>query len=143
MSKLRKLQQLSARDWWLLMQAQLLLPVTLVGVSVFGVTRWQHALAKLPQFRRRHVDGLDTPAETSRKTSEIALMVNVAATHGLFRAHCLQRSLVLWSLLERNGVESELRFGARKENGQIQAHAWVEINGVALNDDTHREFSSL
>ena len=70
-------------------------------------------------------------------------MVNIAATHSVIRAHCLQRSLVLWSLLERNGVESELRFGARKENGQIQAHAWVEINGVALNDDTHRDFSSL
>ena len=141
MSKFRKLQQLSSGERRLLAQAGVLLPLTSGGVYVFGVSRWQNVLAKLSKLgsRRSPVTGQDL----SKRASEIALMVNIAATHSIIRAHCLQRSLVLWSLLERNGVESELRFGARKENGQIQAHAWVEINGVALNDDTHRDFSSL
>jgi len=34
-------------------------------------------------------------------------------------------------------------FGARKEGEQIQAHAWVEVDGVALyeEDDLHERFS--
>lgn len=124
------------------MQAQVLLPLTLGGVHVFGVSRWQNmlaSLAKLGNLRK----GSDRAEDTSKKTAEIAFMVNVAANHGLTRVRCLQRSLVLWCLLERNGIGSEIRYGARKENGQIQAHAWVEINGVALHDDSHRDFSTL
>ncbi len=40
----------------------------------------------------------------------------------------------LWWLLRRQGVASELRIGVRKEQGRFEAHAWVEREGVALND---------
>ena len=126
----------------MLAQAQALLLLTLVGVYLCGVSRWQSVLAKLAKVGK--VRSSETDAEElSKRTSEIALMVNVAAHHGVFRAHCLQRSLVLWCLLERSGIGSEIRYGARKENGQVQAHAWVEFKGVALQDDEHRDFSTL
>ncbi len=40
----------------------------------------------------------------------------------------------VWWLLRRQGVASELRIGVRKEQGRFEAHAWVEREGVALND---------
>ena len=139
-SKFRKLQHLSSKEWCLLAQAQTLLPLTFVGVYVLGVVRWQNVLAKLAKLGNIR-NGSDREEDTAKRTGEIALMVNAAADHGVFRAHCLQRSLVLWCLLERNGIGSEIRYGARKENGQVQAHAWVELKGVALQDDEHRHFS--
>lgn len=124
------------------MQALVLLPLTYGGVYVFGVNRWQNVLARLATLGKRHrtTEGAD---QISKKTAEVALMVNVAAGHGLTRVRCLQRSLVLWCLLERNGIDSEIRYGARKEDGQLQAHAWVEVGGVALHDNEHRDFSTF
>jgi len=139
-SKFRKLQQLSRDERQLLAQAGMLLPLTLAGVRAFGVGRWQSVLAKLAKIGKKHPARSYAGEAISSKAAQIATMVNVAAQHGIFRVHCLERSLVLWSLLARNGVESEVRYGARKENGQIQGHAWVEIDGVVLNDDEHQDF---
>jgi Transglutaminase-like superfamily len=62
--------------------------------------------------------------------------LEIAAAHNLFfRTNCLERSLVLWSLLRRHGFLAELKFGARKEDGKFEAHAWVELDGRALNND--------
>lgn len=46
---------------------------------------------------------------------------------------CLHRSLVLWWLLERRGFEAALRFGARKHEGRLEAHAWVEHAGAPVH----------
>ncbi len=53
-------------------------------------------------------------------------MVNIAALRGPFRPTCLERSLVLWWLLQRDGIQSDLRIGVRKDEGELKAHAWVE-----------------
>lgn len=142
---LRKLQQLSLSEWWLLAQAQTLLALTLCAVRVLGVSRWQSVLTQLARSRKTHVAGSHQTVNDSRKTATIARMVNIAAHHGVFRANCLQRSLVLWCLLRRSGIESEIRFGARKNEGELEGHAWVECDGVVLNEsqDTYLGFLSL
>lgn len=61
-------------------------------------------------------------------------MVGIASNHGLIRASCLTRSLLLGWLLRRQGFESELRIGVRMIDGGLDAHAWLEKNGVPIND---------
>ena len=58
----------------------------------------------------------------------------MAARHSPLHTTCLHRSLVLWWLLHRQGIESALRIGVRKQAGQWQAHAWVEYEGIPLHD---------
>jgi hypothetical protein len=48
---------------------------------------------------------------------------------------CLHRSLTLWWLLGRRGFASDFVLGARKRDGRLEAHAWVEHQGAAINDD--------
>jgi hypothetical protein len=48
--------------------------------------------------------------------------------------NCLVRSLCLQWLLRRRGVASELRIGARLVGGQLESHAWVEVDGRPVND---------
>lgn len=48
---------------------------------------------------------------------------------------CLARSLVLWSLLREAGHETEIRIGIRPRGAGIEAHAWVEWMGEALNEE--------
>ena len=37
-------------------------------------------------------------------------------------------------LLEARGIDARLRIGARKEASSLVAHAWVEYDGIVLND---------
>lgn len=47
---------------------------------------------------------------------------------------CLASSMVLWATLQRRGFLTTLRVGMRKFEGTIQGHAWVELDGVPLNE---------
>ena len=156
MSSFRKLRRLSANERRLLAQALVLLPLTFCGVYALGVSRWQRFLMRLASFGttsnrssnrtsalRSHLISED--ARASEQAKAIARAVKIAAERGLFHANCLQETLVLWCLLRRNHIESEIRFGARKHEGRVQAHAWVELNGVALNEasDVCLHFSPL
>jgi hypothetical protein len=66
---------------------------------------------------------------------KMAEVVELAARRRLVNATCLRRSLVLWFLLRREGIDSNLRFGVRKAGTEIMGHAWVEIEGSVINDD--------
>jgi len=72
-------------------------------------------------------------------------MVNAAARHGLGRPSCLERALVLWWLLRHERIASSVRIGARKTDGRFEAHAWVEHEGVALNEpqQEHRHYATF
>jgi hypothetical protein len=148
LSSFRKLQRLSANERRLLTQALVLLPLTFWGVYVLGVSRWLRFLAQLASLgttsnhSNNHEGSLAertrvvADAAASERAQAIALIVKIAAEKGIYQAKCLQQTLVLWCLLRRNHIESEIRFGARKESGELQAHAWVEVSGVALNEDS-------
>jgi hypothetical protein len=69
--------------------------------------------------------------------------VRLAAFYGPYRANCLEQSLVIWWILRRQGLGCELRIGVRKQGSHFEAHAWVECQGVALNEenDVYQRFA--
>ncbi len=126
MGRWESLRRLTGSERWVLVQALLLLPLTGLALRLLGLRRWQAVL------------GWFTPAgpgaEAGAEGRTAARLVDAAARHGPYRATCLPRSLALWWLLRRRGVAADLRIGVRKEDGQFQAHAWVESCGLVLND---------
>lgn len=70
--------------------------------------------------------------------------VKISAKYTLFPASCLTRSLVLWGMLQRAGIAAKLHIGVRK-NSIFEAHAWVECDGIVVNDDLAvvQNYSSL
>ncbi|SRR6266446_5749038 len=134
MQTLRKLLRLSSREVWLLLQAAVLLPAARLALHFVTV-------AQLKDFGARGVNGAKSPQLPPQAT---ARMVRVAAQYGFSRAKCLEQSFVLRWLLLRQGIDARVLFGARKEAEQMQAHAWVEVDGISLDeddDDMHRRFS--
>ncbi len=128
-----RLRRLSTAERRLLAQSLILLPLTAVALRVVGFRRWQALLARLaPVATPPEADEADRIGQGRAA----ARLVDAAARRGAYRATCLPRSLVLWWLLRRRGIDAELRIGVRKEAGQFQAHAWVEYRGAALNDGT-------
>ena len=62
-------------------------------------------------------------------------MVRVAASYGPYRAKCLPRSVALWTLLRRHGYDPQLQIGVRNGVRGFEAHAWVELDGIALGQN--------
>jgi Transglutaminase-like superfamily len=128
-SKADKFIRLSWQERSLLLQALMLLPFVALSLHLLGMGRTQYVLAKLcPQVGSRLPDLQWPQAETT------ARMVAIAAHYSQFWANCLKRSLVLWYLLRRQGIVSELRIGVQQGAAKFQAHAWVEYQNIVLND---------
>jgi hypothetical protein len=75
----------------------------------------------------------------------VARLVSIATRHGPVRAKCLPASLALRSMLRRYGMDGHLRLGVRRHEGRVEAHAWVEHEGVALIEtaDIHERFGAF
>lgn len=130
--KWQKFQQLSLVEKFLVAQALLLLPINGLGLRVLGLQRWQSVLERiLVNHRTTTADVITADVITAQ---EIARIVNLAAAYGIYRAVCLPRSITLWWMLGRRGIASELRIGVRKEAAIFTAHAWLECQGIILND---------
>jgi hypothetical protein len=112
----------------------------LVLVQAFGCSLVLHILLRILRFRRTQAFLLRlSPAAPCNPIQGIdvervsALTIRVCGWR-ILRINCLKRSLILWWLLRRRGVESALRVGARQTTTGFEAHAWVEWNGQVLGD---------
>jgi hypothetical protein len=143
MSNLDKLRQLSRREQGLLFQSALLLPVVHAGLLSLGFHRLRRVMEWLSPLQR-----MDTPAsdtEILERAREMARIVSIAAEHGVYKASCLRRSLLVWWLLRRAGIPGQVCFGVRTVLGKLEAHAWVEYHGIVVNDSgsVHENFQAL
>lgn len=56
----------------------------------------------------------------------------IAGRYGVVDATCLRQSLLIHFLLRRKGLAPAIRIGVRRQDGIFDAHAWVELDGIAL-----------
>lgn len=58
---------------------------------------------------------------------------------------CLLESITLWRLLKCQGIDSRVRIGVQREAEKLEAHAWVECQGIVINDtaDVANRFALL
>jgi hypothetical protein len=139
-------QQLRRLPWtqrWLLVQAGLILPLTSLALRLLGFRRIRSVLTSLAPIDNSSAKNL--PGNYVDQAHVTAWIVRAAASHSPVRTNCLQRSLILWWLLRRQGIESELRLGVRKRMDRFEAHAWVHFRDAPLNDhdDVQRRFALL
>lgn len=141
--RIKQLRALSLQEWCLIFIAMLLLPIVALSLRIGGFN-------KTKAFMSHFI-----PAESSRgsldevkieKANVISRMLSIAARYGPYRANCLKQSLVLWWLLARQDIPSEIRFGVHKTPGEpFGAHAWVECDGKSLSNfqEYNQQFSVL
>lgn len=126
---------------WLALQSVVLCLLSVIALRLIGFGRWKGIL--------RNSSGRNlAPTTSSRGDVSIAeayaSVVDMVARNlprGLVT--CLPRSLTLWWLLRRHGVENELRIGVRRDGARIVAHAWVVCYGTVIGETEHEEFLSL
>ena len=132
--KLRSFAALPASDRLLLVEAMIVLPLTGLGLRWFRMNRLFGWMQTISRLRAESTAVPNRQAEVLRARR----LLGVAARNGMYAGNCLSRSATFWWMLRRRGVPSELRIGVRKRNGELDAHAWVECDGIVLNDRTER-----
>jgi len=118
------------REKSLAIRAGLLIPVIEIWMRRTSFQRCQRGLLRLarwlPPYTRRDM----SPAQAQK----IAKLVALGNTrYSLYRADCLTTSLAIQYVITRLGGHAELCLGVRTLAGQFEAHAWVEYEGVPLD----------
>jgi hypothetical protein len=130
--KLQRFRALDPRARRLFLRAAVVLPF--VSMSL----RWRGFRATQASLRNDLSPSLAANPVTIEQIAMTVQMVRAASRHGFVRASCLEESLTLWWLLAKQGISSDLRIGVRKDAQSFEAHAWVERDGVALNEPEAR-----
>jgi hypothetical protein len=128
--RVEQLRALSPWEWRLLLGLVLLLPAIGACLRLLGFRRTRDLLARwapTPPDQPRRDAG-----SASVEALRVARLVSSVARHGPYRATCLRQSLAVWWLLRRRGIHSTLRIGVRLDQGDLRAHAWVELRGVPV-----------
>lgn len=141
LEKLRRFSALDGSAQKLFLQSLALLPLVSLSLRCGGFRATQTTLHKTigNSFPEQN------PDYVRRRIALTAHMVNAADRHGVFHPSCLAKSLTLWWLLGRQGIDARLRIGIRKEKDSFEAHAWVEREGTALNEpeEYHRHYAAF
>ena len=123
---------LAVRDWPVVLRSAVLVVVVEVGLRVTTLPR----LATLVGAPLRLDDGVDVMAPATVVPLSARELRVLAVSEGVVRRWpfgdtCLRRALVGGHVLRRR--QPGLRVGIAKVDGRIQAHAWLEIDGVSLD----------
>ncbi len=125
-------RRLPGDDRRTLLLALWLLPAASLGLRLFGFRRVYQTVKRSLPARRAFA-----PKAAGRQAARLAGLVQRGARRAPGRPACLATSLVLWALLRRQGISAQLRFGVRKPTrapcAGLDAHAWVEVCGLALD----------
>jgi Transglutaminase-like superfamily len=117
MSRVRKFFRLPRSERWLLIKAALLLGVIRIGLRLLPFQTLKQLLDSASQPR----------AGREFSSDRLVWAVITASRYMLGDKPCLVQALVVQLLLKRRGYPASLRIGvARKERGELQAHAWIE-----------------
>lgn len=138
--RLQRFRKLSAPARGIFLRAAVLLPWVALRLKLQGFQVTKNSL------RSSAID--ISPKNLSENTERAALtarMVRSAARHALGNPSCLEESLVLLHLLNAQGIAAQLRIGVKKNVPKFEAHAWVECEGVALNESEslHDHYASF
>lgn len=124
------------RERRLLATAMAYLPLTALALKVMPFGKLRAIVDRQPKAPIHH---------DRQRADRIAHMVAAAAEYGPYRATCVPQSLVLQWLLRRRGMRGEVRYGARRIDGTMTTHCWVELDGEPLIDsaDVRNHFAEL
>lgn len=142
--RLRRFSSLDPEARGSFLRAAILLPLISVSLKTRGFRATQESLRRFLPHPQQPSQGdpasLLTDVERTRLTVR---MVDAAVRHAWRGSTCLEKSLALWWLLGRRSIASELCIGARKTDGKLEAHAWVERQGIAVNEpeQLHRHYA--
>ena len=131
---------LSGSDRIALTGMLLALPIVSVLLGAFGAVRTRRWLERTSaRGPGRRADKQDIQA-----ADKLARFAEIAGRRGAITATCLRQSLLVYWLLRRRGLAPRLMLGVRTVESKLEAHAWIELQSVAIgqSDLVHSPFAN-
>ena len=104
------------------------LPVVELSLRRLGARRTESWLSRAVKPGAIHPPA----AAELQQADRLAQLAAIAGRRGILQARCLSQAMLVRALLRRRGLDAVLQVGVRKDNGQFDAHAWVELDGHTL-----------
>jgi hypothetical protein len=136
--RLSRWWELAPNERWLLLGLMGGLPIVSALLRTAGVMRTRRWLERFSRNSAPRPANADDLLSAQR----LATLADIAGRRGPIGATCLRQSLLIYFLLRRRGLAPELKLGVRKEQAAFDAHAWVELQSLALGqlDLAHTPF---
>jgi len=123
-TKLNKYASLSSTDKVRFCKAAFLLPIIECLIRIKGIKPTCRLLSQIPG---------KTILLTTGEVRNYGRLINSASQFSPINARCLARTLYLWRELG-SSEDMHICIGMNKLNNGLHAHAWLEKDGVLLND---------
>jgi hypothetical protein len=131
MKHVRTFLKLTAAERGVFLSALALLATVRLFLCIIPFRTLHRSWSSVPQCIARHSEGASLPP------ARIVWLVGVASRF-IPGARCLARAIAAQLLLARAGHLADMRIGVRKEGNSLDAHAWLEYEGVPLfESDAH------
>jgi hypothetical protein len=132
---LRRLTQLSWAEWSLLGETLVSLTKARIMVRVLPFP----TLAKRLGEHMAETGAADDPARQACLNS-LTWAVGALSRRLPWRCQCLEQALAAQMLLRRRNIPHTLYLGARLQQGQLEAHAWVRCGECLVTGHTSEAF---
>jgi hypothetical protein len=136
--KLERFLRLPRADRWLLIRIALLVPLIETALRLAGFKRTCGLL-------RRFAGPWEFTPDPAGQVDRHGRLLELFYRHFPGAGRCLARSLSLWWLLQRIGVDTQLRVGMMKQDGGLIAHAWIEYGShpLKMDHDVNSHYSAF
>jgi len=122
---LHRILTLGRRAWCDLVRAQ----------GALLKAQWRFLQEPIGALAIRDASGTLSASGDAERARQLAVAVQRAAAHGVFRPYCLVQTLALRELLLAERIEgASIRIGVRRDRGAFQAHAWIRWGDQILGD---------
>lgn len=124
---------------WIARARRMTMTDYLTLVEVVSLTLWIEIALEVMPFSRllqglnRHSPGTPSAVSVRGEVPRLMRFVTVAYEILPFPTTCLRQSLVLYALLQRRAVRSRVCLGVARNGAALDAHAWVEADGMGTD----------
>ena len=141
-SPLTRWRQLPADERALALRLLWLLPLIDVSLRTAGFQRSRGWLAR---FVPSGVPLTEVSPDALAAAERLSWLARAVGARSPWRTSCLRQALAVWLLLRRRRLPAEVKIGVIRRDPPFQAHAWVELDGVALDPEAaaHAAFPPL
>ena len=126
---MKRIVSLSPGELLIVLRATLLLPFVAMILRMKGFN-WTRSYVQAKGSKKTPA----RPADQIPVAENVTRLVSLTANNLPVKAKCLKRCLVSQWILGGKGIHADLIIGVNKSGPDLDAHAWLELDGKVINE---------
>ena len=115
---------------------------SLYWVFVVRIMVWMFSFPVVQSKVQKKASSYDTNTKHSVSITKLRIMITQAARF-VPRATCLIQALAGHILFSKYGYDTSIKIGVLAENGEFEAHAWLEDGDRVVLGESEKDFKTI